>query len=42
MGAAIVGGVIAFVKGQSLLGLGEGGNDDPPIDTVETRIGRRR
>jgi hypothetical protein len=42
IGAAIVGGVVAFLGGQALLGLGEGGDGDPPDDTVETRIGRRR
>jgi hypothetical protein len=42
MGVAVVAGVLALVDGWSLLGLGEGGGTDIPIDTVETRIGRRR
>jgi hypothetical protein len=42
MGVTIVGGVIAFVGGRSLLGLGEGDDEETPPDTIITRIGRPR
>ena len=42
LGVALVGGIVAFVSGRSLLGLGTGDENDVPIDTAEVRIGRRR
>jgi hypothetical protein len=41
LGATLVGGIVAFIAGRTLVGLGEGDRPDVPIDTAEVRIGRR-